>query len=229
MRLTWGVALFALLCIGTACSSDEEAQSVTTTEISVTGPTSTPTTSEAPTTTATSTTAPTTTAAPTTTIDPTEALIAEIEADLNEGEQVFLAGAGDPSSETSRANLARYFTDSSLEVLLGFYDSLVTEGLVARPNPDVPSTIRVLELDCRERSTASRRELLQNRCRCSDREVRDGSEAVVNDSIIRYDTVTDFLKRRHLGPSWRRGSSEAIGSRRAIEVADFSSGGRAPA
>jgi hypothetical protein len=194
MRLTWGVALFALLCIGTACSSDEEAQSVTTTEISVTGPTSTPTTSEAPTTTATSTTAPTTTAAPTTTIDPTEALIAEIEADLNEGEQVFLAGAGDPSSETSRANLARYFTDSSLEVLLGFYDSLVTEGLVARPNPDVPSTIRVLELEGGGTSSTARGVYCRIDAGVVIEKFVDGSEAVVNDSIIRYDTMTDFLK-----------------------------------
>lgn len=97
MRLTWGVALFALFCLGAACSSDEEGQTASTTQTSVTGPASTSTTSEAPTTTAATTTVPTTTAAPTTTIDPTDALIAEIEADLNEGERVFLEGASAPS------------------------------------------------------------------------------------------------------------------------------------
>jgi hypothetical protein len=218
MRLTWGVALFALLCIGTACSSDEEAQPATTTEISVTGPTSTPTTSEAPTTTATSTTAPTTTAAPTTTIDPTEALIAEIEADLNEGEQVFLAGAGDPSSETSRANLARYFTDSSLEVLLGFYDSLVTEGLVARPNPDVPSVVAVAAI-VEERSDNS---VLIELCRVDAGVVverfGDGSEAIVNDEIIRYDLRVDVVRRDGIWAS--RGDGELLSERSAVTTCD---------
>jgi predicted secreted protein len=89
MRLTWRVALFALLSLGASCSSDEEAQPASTTVASVTGSTPVTTTSDAATSTAATTTAaPTTTAVPTTTIDPTDALIAEIEADLNEGEQV---------------------------------------------------------------------------------------------------------------------------------------------
>jgi hypothetical protein len=146
MHLTWGVALFAVVCLGAGCSGDnDEARSSATATTSAVEPTPvSPSSSAAATTVPTTSTAPTATPAPTTTIDPTDALIAEIEADLNEGEQVFLEGAGDPASETSRANLAKYFTNPSLAVLLGFYDSLVREGLVARTNPEVPSTIRVL-------------------------------------------------------------------------------------
>jgi hypothetical protein len=193
MRLTWGVALFAVLCLGVACSGDEEAGPSPTSAISetpVTEPTSALTTTPATTST---TTAPTTTAAPTTTIDPTDALIAEIEADLNEGEQALLDGAAAPAAESSRANLARYFTGRSLESLLEFYDVLVAEGFVGRPNPEVASVVNVRSIV--EENDGS---VLVDFCRIDAgvviQQLSDGNEIIVNDEITRYEFRVPMVK-----------------------------------
>lgn len=213
MRLTRGVALFALFCLGAACSSDDDAQNSPNTETSLNRSTP-PTTSAAPTTTST-TTAPTTTAAPTTTIDPTDALIAEIEADLNEGEQVFLAGAGDPASEASRTNLARYFTGTTLENFEAFYDVLVAEGFKARPNPDVPSVLKVNKV------TEEGGSVIVEFCRIDAgvvvEQLGDGTEIIVNDEIIRYEFRVPVVQR---DGTWTAGGGEQLSEQVGVATCD---------
>jgi hypothetical protein len=161
--------------------------------------------------------APTTTIAPTTTVDPTEALIAEIEADLNEGEQVFLAGAADPASPTNREALEKYFSDSALKQQIDFYDQLVANGLRARPGTEVASTIKVLEV-----VDASPDRVTAVICRI-DAGVTyqisaDGSEVVFDDSITRYDTRLEF---RLVNGIWvTPGSGERIQERSEVTTCD---------
>lgn len=188
MRAAAGALIAGGLLVA-ACSGDGDAGGLTTvpgtvvTSVDSTGP---PTTDPPPTT--------TDPPAPTTTEDPTATLIAQIEADLNEGEQVFLAGAQDPANPESRAALERHFTDDALAQLTEFYDALVADGLIARPNADVPSTIRVLELVGRESSDAA--EIVY--CRIDAGVVvdpmPDGREAIVNDAVTRYDTRTQVFR-----------------------------------
>ena len=122
--------------------------------------------------------------APTTTIDPTESLIADIEADLNAGEQAALAGSRSPADRVSRDTLSRFFSGAALEFLLGFYDQLVAEGLFARANPEVPSIIRVSEV-----VDASDDQATVIFCRIDAGVIAellpDGSEAVVDDEVVR--------------------------------------------
>src|SRR5688572_30707356 len=110
MRRGVGVPIAAILIAATACTdSSGAADPSPATTVTTASTTDAPSTTESTTTTSAPTTT-STTDAPTTTVDPTDQLIADIEADLNAGEQVFLAGAADPASEQSRTNLERYFT-----------------------------------------------------------------------------------------------------------------------
>jgi predicted secreted protein len=184
MRLTWGVALFAVLCLGVACSSDEEAGPSPTSTISetpATEPTAAPATTPATTST---TTAPTTTAAPTTTIDPTDALIAEIEADLNEGEQVFLEAASAPDDPQLRAAVLRYFSGESLGSVTRILDQLVAEGLLGRPSDSIDNVIAVRTLEELNEADATAIVVV---CRVDAAIVyeafSDGSEAIVSDTV----------------------------------------------
>lgn len=111
--------------------------------------TSAPSTSAAPATT-TSTTGPTT---PPTTVSPTTAtppptpaadLRAEIEADLNEGEQAYIAAGADPGSPESQAVLTKYFSGASLDAVRKIFQRLVDEGFSVTPNPNVPNVVRLL-------------------------------------------------------------------------------------
>ena len=108
MRPLLAIALTLTVFGIAACSGDDEADPTTTaaattvTVVETTEPDDT-TSTVAP----TSSTSTSTTAAPTTTIDPTEALIADIEADLNAGEAAFLAAGADPSNPELRAELER--------------------------------------------------------------------------------------------------------------------------
>jgi hypothetical protein len=135
--------------------------------------------------------APTTTIAPTTTVDPTEALIAEIEADLNEGEQVFLAGAADPASPTNREALEKYYSGAALTLSLQTYDFFVANDLRARANSEVPSLSRVLEVISVEPTRAT-----VVLCRVDAGVVyqlaEDGSEVIYDNSITRYDTTVEL-------------------------------------
>jgi hypothetical protein len=185
MRLTWGVALFALLCVGTACSTDgEDAQPTSTVETAVTRSTPATTTSAAPTTTAPTTTGPTTTAAPTTTVDPTDALIAEIEADLNEGEQAFLAAASAPGDPQLLAIVSRHFTGESLASVTRILEELAHEGLLGRPSDSIENVIKVRALEEVNESEGTATIIV---CRVDAAVVyeafADGTEAIVSDTV----------------------------------------------
>jgi hypothetical protein len=181
------ICILALLA---ACNGDDSTDPAPTASAPATSDATPPT--DAPT---TSTTSTTTTSTPTPTTIDTETLIAEIEADLNAGEQAFLAGAADPGSQASRDQLARYFTGEALEILTGFYDELVEEGLTARANPDVPSVIVVNEL--LDRPTPGEAQIVY--CRIDAGVVietfADGSEAIFNDEIFRYVTRSTVVQR----------------------------------
>jgi hypothetical protein len=145
-------ALLTLTLIAAACSSSSNG----TGELSTTAPTPPPATTgdaepppvtDATTTTTTTTTATTTTSvAPTTSIDEAATLIAEIEADLNEGEQAFLAAAAQPGLDESRTLVERHFAGEALQRVLASLAALAEDGLVVRPNDAVESAIVVLEI-----------------------------------------------------------------------------------
>ena len=117
----------------------------------------------------------------------TAALIADIEADLNAGEQALLAGAGDPGSPASRVNLERYFSGRALQQLIAFYDALVADGLTARANPAIPSKLEVIALV----EQVSDESVIADVCRIDAGVIVDtlvdGSEAIVNDEVVRYE------------------------------------------
>ena len=167
-------------------------------------PVETPASSSSTSSTSTEPPAPTTEPAPsTTTLDD---LRAEIEADLNEGEAVFLAGAGDPGSEQSRVRLRSYFAETGLQTLLDFYESLESEGRQARPNPAIPSTTRVLDID-----EAFGDEATILRCRIDAAVVYEldgsGAEVVVNDDVGRFTTRSKVLFREGI---WRLAGGETL-------------------
>ena len=125
MRPLLAIALTLTVFGIAACSGDDEADPTTTaaattvTVVESTEPDDT-TSTVAP----TSSTSTSTSAAPTTTIDPTEALIADIEADLNTGEAaLFVAGAA-PSAPSSLELVRRYFPGDSLDSIEATLTSL---------------------------------------------------------------------------------------------------------
>jgi hypothetical protein len=137
-------AAATLLVVG--CSDSGE--SADTTTVSATGTladSTAPTTKNPPTTTSAPTT--TSTVAPTTTIDPTTQLIADIEADLNAGEQALFAAGADPTNPALRSALEQYYSGTSIAAVTKFLDGLVTDGLLMRPSATVPSTITVQSIE----------------------------------------------------------------------------------
>lgn len=174
------LALTAMITAG--CSDDDQSGAGTSAASAA------PTTVESTSTTSTSTTSTTTTtASPTTTVDPEQALIAEIEADLNEGEQALLAALAVPSDPASRTLLERYFSGRSLESALQSLDRLATDGLIARPNPDTPNLIVIRAL---KESSPSVGQAVIDLCRIDAAVVVEllpgGEEAVVNDAVTVY-------------------------------------------
>ena len=199
MRLRSGLGLLVALGVGAACSSGGDTETAPSSTPPPTTVAATTTTTAEPTTTTaapTTTVAPTTTAAPTTTVDPTGALIAEIEADLNEGEQALLAAAAAPGSPEARANLERYFSGQSLEGLIRVFDQLVQDGLVGRASATVESVLRVRDI---VEVNPSQSEATIVVCRVDAAVVyeplSDGSEAIVSDAIttvVSESLVTKF-------------------------------------
>lgn len=160
----------------------------------------------------------TSTMASTTTVDATQALIAEIEADLNEGEQAFLAAGADPSSLELRAGLRRYFFGRGLERTLAFMDELEADGLVVRPSADTESVIVVQAIeDMPDRETA-----VVRLCRVDAGVVIDpsvsGGGAIVNDEVVRYDTRIEL---RLANGKWQSpGDGEPLDQRLGISTCD---------
>jgi hypothetical protein len=178
------------LAVGSCSNSSDDAANSGTitvdapTEVAATDASSTPTTSS-------SSISPTTTTAPTTMVDPTVTLIAEIEADLNEGEQVFLAGAADPASPPNRQALETYYSGDALASSLACYDFLVANDLRARPNPEVPSITKVLEL-IESRTDRATIAVCRVDAGVSYATAPDGSEIIFDNSIVRYDARVEL-------------------------------------
>jgi hypothetical protein len=179
--------LVALALASAACSGSNASDPVVTpAPPAAAGDTEPPPVTEAPTTTTTPTTT-STTVAPTTTIDETAALIAEIEADLNEGEEAFLTAAGDPSNPQSKVLLAQHFALASLQVLEEFLEQLVANDTIARPGRETQSVVKVLAILASTSGSAT-----VTTCRIDAGVVVVPSstpgapEIIVNDEILRY-------------------------------------------
>ena len=133
------------------------------------------------------TAAPPTTGAPTITLDPTAALIADIEADLNAGEQALFAAGADPSNPALRADVAQHFAGDALTRVTEYLDQLAADGLLARENPEVPTVVKVREVTPSDGDAVNT--VLM--CRIDSTVVYEqlgDQEAIVNDLIVR--TVT---------------------------------------
>ncbi len=114
MAIAGGVVLIV------ACGGSDDDEPVdSTSPVTIVETTDAPTTTASP-----PTTEPAESTAPPTTDDPTQALIAEIEADLNEGEQaVFAAGADPANPDLRRRPCSGTSPARRLEVVNGFLDS----------------------------------------------------------------------------------------------------------
>ncbi len=189
-------ALLAAGCSGSDDSADTTIDFSTGTLADSTAPitTSTPTTTTAPTTTTPTTT---TTVAPTTTIDPTTQLIADIEADLNAGEQALLSAGADPSNPELRAELERYLSGAALERGLALVDGWAADGFRVRPNPDVMSMFLVYSVSDVDNLDEASRAVIQV-CRVDAAVVYeplpDGREIIVDDGVYRTVGETEVLQ-----------------------------------
>jgi hypothetical protein len=210
MRSLIVVALTLTVLAAAGCAGDDDADPTTTRNPAATSVvTSEPAATIPPTTERSTTTSAPTTAAPTTTIDPTEALIADIEADLNAGEQALMAAGADPSNPVLRAEVERYFADAGLVRVNEFLDGLAQDGLVNRPNPDVPNAIVVRRLI----DAASDDQASVEICRIDAAVVYEPigtSEAIVNDQIIR--TTSEVVFRKLNGVWVSRGDGDILES-----------------
>ncbi|BAN03919.1 NAD(P)H-binding domain containing protein [Ilumatobacter coccineus] len=190
VTLLLGVATATVACSGsdgpTPASPLESAEPITAPPTTDAGPASTeaPEVTEPPTTTSSTTTTTTTTepAPTTTTLDD---LRAEIEADLNEGEQALIAGGGNPTSEESVQRLSDFFAGPALATVTAIYERLASEGLVARPNPEIQSEYKVTAV---LESSASSASILT--CRVDAgltfRVDSTGAEQIENDTVVVY-------------------------------------------
>ncbi len=127
---------------------------------------------------------PTSEVAPATTEQSTEALIAEIEADLNEGEQALFAAGADPANPELRAELERYMSGTALNTVNDFLDSLVADGFLARPSHDVFNSVTVFRIDSVGGAPAS--EAVVELCRVDATVVYRPSstgEIIINDEV----------------------------------------------
>ncbi len=150
-----------------------------------------PTTTSRPTTTVAETT--TTTAVPTTTIDPTTQLIADIEADLNAGEQALLAAAANPADPASETLVRTYFSGESLDSVLASLIDLAAAGLVARPNPNTPNTVIVRSIVETTGNTATV-ELCRVDAATVVEKLPNGTEIILNDKVTVYQSRSNLVK-----------------------------------
>ncbi len=127
----------------TAPTTNTAATTSTTTEPAPQTTTAAPTTTST-TTTTTTTITPATTIPPTTTIDPIAQITADIERDLNLGEQALLNAAADPNSAELRQVLSYHYGGTPLDLLTDFLDDLSEQGLVVRRNTETPSLKRLI-------------------------------------------------------------------------------------
>jgi hypothetical protein len=178
----WGVGVVvSVAVVASACSGgdgDAPAAPLEPTESIVVESSVVATTTTSPSPSTTSTTSTTEPPPPTTTL---EDLRLDIEADLNEGERVFLEGAATPGDPDAIAALADHHIGEALATAEALYQSLESSGFIGRVNLEVPSTIEVLEV-----LMAESPEAVVVYCRVDAGIVVDENEDVVDDSIVQY-------------------------------------------
>jgi hypothetical protein len=188
-----------------SCSNAYDAASPTTLPSATTAAHLTTSTATPPVVGVTSTTS--TSMAPTTTVDVVDVLIADIEADLNEANEALDAVGADPASPTVRALLNDYFTDDALARYNQYFDELVRDGLTTRASAEVASFIEVLEL-----IDVDDDRVTVVTCQIDSAVVvqlqPDGSEVILDDAVLRYDTKVELVFD---GERWKsRGGGEQL-------------------
>jgi hypothetical protein len=191
------LAFVASACSGSSSDSGEVASTPSSSPPVTVGGSSPPPVTDATTTTTTTTT---TTVAPTTSVDETASLIAEIEADLNEGERASTEAGRLPGSPESQEILTKYYAGPSLELLEDLFRQLVTDGLELRPNTLVPAVVEVFEILETTTDQATVRICIIDTALVVVPPTDSTPEVIVNDAITRY--VTDSLVIR-TDETWR--------------------------
>ncbi len=211
MRRLFVVLAAVAGCVGGSATTSDSAstsvESVAETVAETEPPTTEPPTSEPPETEPSATELPaaiasttSTTIAPTTTVLSLEQIAADIERELNLGEQAFLEAGADPGAQESRRLVADYFTGTILEWLDGYLDGLEADGHLLRPNPEIPVSVEVLDvLDIDDAISPSL--VMVRTCRIDSAIVVDPSGAedvVVNGDVARYvaDTTVSAIDGR---------------------------------
>jgi hypothetical protein len=192
-RLTLAFA-FSLTAVACSGGSTESTPSSPPTSLPLPVDTASPPVTDASTTTtSTTTTSTTTTVAPSTTIDETAALIAEIQADLVAGEQAYLQGGMAPGSPEAQALAAQFNAGPALERTLERYAGFAADGLLLRPNPEVPNVIVVDALIDRVDSTATV-DICRIDAYVTYQPIGDGgTEVIFDDRVGRFLTTTQLV------------------------------------
>jgi hypothetical protein len=193
MRLSQGVAIAGGVVLLVACGGSDDDPVASSAPVTIVATTDVPDTTTA--TTAVPATAESAkSTAPPTTDDPTQALIAEIEVDLNEGEQALLTAIAAPSNPASEELVRKHFAGTSLESVLVALADLEADGLVGRPNPEIPSILEVRGIEQISADGDSARVLV---CRVDAAVIVDplpgGGEAIVNDRVTAAVSSSDLL------------------------------------
>ncbi len=97
-----------------------------------------------------------------------------------------LAALAAPADDTVRSELSVFFAEPLLGALATRLDQLVADGLLGRPNPDVPSRVSVVEL-VEVSADPSSTPTIVRVCRVDAaviyEPVEGGGEIIVNDSV----------------------------------------------
>lgn len=181
-----GLTLTVIATVG--CSGSDDADPTIPTDATVASTTaSTPDPTDPPT--SPPTTPPdtaSTSAVPTTSVDPTEALIADIEADLNAGEQALFEAGRSPADPASFDLVRRYFSGDSLASIETTLQDLADNGFVVRPNPDIANHIVVNTLEAGFEPDRATVQVCRIDAAVIVEMLPNGSEAIVNDSVDVY-------------------------------------------
>lgn len=139
--------------------------------------------------TSTSTIAATTTTEPAPTTTTLDDLRAEIEADLNEGEQALIAGGATPGDPASVESLRTYYSGPSLTALVSIYENLARSDHVLAPGA-IESQNHVEGILSSSGGVATIR-----RCRIDAAIVVQSSEPtnIVNGDVVRYTSIDDVI------------------------------------
>lgn len=214
MRLPAPVAFGASLLLAvtaTGCTAGDHDESpvpsTTPTPVSVSAGTTSATTVTAQTTSAPITnvvvtivpvsTVPATTAPPTTAASTGAELAAAIQRDATAAEAALLTAIAAPADPSSEALVRRYYAGDSLARVLEALTFLVENGLIGRPNPEVPSMLVITGEPRPVGGTGSEIEVTTFRVDAAVillplSDDPNGPTAVYNDRITRTEATTRF-------------------------------------